>query len=61
MFANLSAKPDGMRGGSGDWVGGDDMGGDKDEILPVRLLPLSLSARARKLIREFVCESRHTK
>ncbi|KAI5480005.1 metal homeostatis protein bsd2 [Pseudohyphozyma bogoriensis] len=33
VFANLSAKPDGV-GSGGEYVGGDDYGGDKDEPLP---------------------------
>ncbi|SGY33808.1 BQ5605_C002g01552 [Microbotryum silenes-dioicae] len=33
VFGNLSAKPDGYPRGS-DYVGGDESGGDKDEILP---------------------------
>lgn len=38
VFANLSAKPDGMRRGEGEYVGGDDSGsGDKDEVPPVSL------------------------
>ena len=34
VFANLSAKPDGAQGA--DFVGGDEEGGNKDEVLPVR-------------------------
>lgn len=36
VFANLAAKPEGARRyGGGEFVGGDDAGGDKDEVPPV--------------------------
>jgi hypothetical protein len=45
VFANLSAKPDGMQGNGRDYVGGDD-GGDKDEVLPVSFIPSNVSGSA---------------